>query len=102
MIEIQSLHHIMRLKDEGGIRVIKPVFLVQRPGSRLMDPEALLAWSQLDDNLLCSIVHEFGSNWRLVADIFALSCTLSGIHRSAAQCLKRFRELAVSPLHKKT
>ncbi len=70
------------------------VFL-QRQGSRILDPEALLAWSQLDDNLLCSIVHEFGSNWRLVADIFAMSCTLSGIHRSAAQCLKRFRELAV-------
>ena len=64
-----------------------------------MDPEALLAWSQLDDNLLCSIVHEFGSNWRLVADIFAMSCSLSGIHRSATQCLKRFRELAVRLQH---
>ena len=70
---------------------------MQRQGSRgVLDPETGLAWSAGEDTLLCCIVHEFGSNWRLVADIFATSCAMSGNYRSALQCRNHFRELGVS------
>lgn len=65
--------------------------------ARLLDPEAALAWDKDDDTLLLSIIHEFGQNWRLVADIFAVACKLSGVHRNAEMCKNRFHVLAVSP-----
>lgn len=69
---------------------------VQRHGSRgALDADGLLPWTQAEDNLLCSIIHEFGTNWRLVADILSTSCAMSGIFRNSGQCCGRFQELAV-------
>ena len=65
-----------------------------RPG----DPDGGLPWTNLEDHLLCSIVHEFGVNWRLVADVFATSSAMAGIFRSPLQCRWRFKELAVRPM----
>jgi hypothetical protein len=30
-------------------------------------------WTPIEDQLLCAIVHEFGSNWGLITDVFAAS-----------------------------
>ena len=30
-------------------------------------------WTPVEDQLLCAIVHEFGSNWGLITDVFAAS-----------------------------
>ena len=43
-----------------------------------------IPWSEAEDRLLCAIVHEFGSNWFLVADVLSASCAMQGICRSPA------------------
>jgi len=56
-----------------------------------------MPWSDAEDRLLCAIVHEFGSNWFLVADVLSASCAMQGIYRSPTTCRYRFRNLTVSP-----
>ena len=55
-----------------------------------------MPWSDAEDRLLCAIVHEFGSNWFLVADVLSASCAMQGIYRSPTTCRYRFRNLTVS------
>lgn len=55
-----------------------------------------MPWSEAEDRLLCAIVHEFGSNWFLVADVLSASCAMQGIYRSPTTCRYRFRNLTVS------
>ena len=54
-----------------------------------------IPWSEAEDRLLCAIVHEFGSNWFLVADVLSGSCAMQGIYRSPHTCRYRFRSLTV-------
>ncbi len=54
-----------------------------------------IPWSEAEDRLLCAIVHEFGSNWFLVADVLSASCAMQGICRSPHTCRYRFRSLTV-------
>ena len=54
-----------------------------------------MPWSDAEDRLLCAIVHEFGSNWFLVADVLSASCAMQGIYRSPTTCRYRFRNLTV-------
>ena len=56
-----------------------------------------MPWSDAEDRLLCAIVHEFGSNWFLVADVLSASCAMQGIYRSPTTCRYRFRNLTVRP-----
>ncbi len=55
-----------------------------------------IPWSPEEERLLCAIVHEFGSNWFLVADVLATSCAMQGIYRSPGSCRYRFRAITVS------
>lgn len=54
-----------------------------------------IPWSAEEERLLCAIVHEFGSNWYLVADVLAASCSMQGIYRSPGNCRYRFRAITV-------
>ena len=56
----------------------------------------VLPWTVQEDRLLCAVVHEFGSNWLLVADVLASSTHLQGIYRKPKQCAERFKQLSVS------
>ena len=53
-------------------------------------------WSPTEDQLLCAIVHEFGSNWGLITDVFAASAPFKGVFRRAEQCRYRFQTLTQS------
>ncbi|CAL8472359.1 g11902 [Coccomyxa elongata] len=55
-----------------------------------------IPWSPEEERLLCAIVHEFGSNWFLVADVLATSCSMQGIYRSPGSCRYRFRAITTS------
>jgi hypothetical protein len=74
------------------IRSINALQLGRRsgPGGGAGQP---IPWSEAEDRLLCAIVHEFGSNWYLVADVLSSSCTMQGIYRSPGTCRYRFRSL---------
>ena len=50
----------------------------------------------MEDALLCAIVHEFGSNWGLITDVFAASAPFKGTYRRAEQCRWRFQQLTRS------
>ena len=50
-------------------------------------------WTASEDALLCAIVHEFGSNWALVADAFGASASLKGSYRRPELCRWRFQQL---------
>ena len=54
---------------------------------------AAKAWTATEDALLCAIVHEFGSNWALVADAFGASASLKGSYRRPELCRWRFQQL---------
>ena len=53
-------------------------------------------WTPVEDQLLCAIVHEFGSNWGLITDVFAASAPFKGVYRRAEQCRWRFQALTQS------
>ena len=53
-------------------------------------------WTAVEDALLCAIVHEFGSNWGLITDVFAASAPFKGTYRRAEQCRWRFQQLTRS------
>lgn len=57
----------------------------------------VLPWTVQEDRLLCAVVHEFGSNWLLVADVLASSTHLQGIYRKPKQCAERFKQLSEGP-----
>ena len=46
-------------------------------------------WTPVEDQLLCAIVHEFGSNWGLITDVFAASAPFKGCidARSSAEAV---------------
>ena len=52
-------------------------------------------WSPAEDKLLFAIVHEFGDNWALVADVLGSSSSLQGLCRSRVQCRERSIEIKV-------
>ena len=52
-------------------------------------------WSAGEDKLLFAIIHEFGENWALVADVLGSSSSLQGVSRSRSQCRERSREIKV-------
>lgn len=54
-----------------------------------------IPWTSDEERLLCAIVHEFGSNWYLVADVLAASCSMQGIYRSPYNCRQKFRAITV-------
>ena len=56
---------------------------------------AAAPWSSGEEMLLCAVVHEFGSNWALVADVLAASASMSGVFRPRDACRFRFRTLTV-------
>ena len=53
-------------------------------------------WTPVEDQLLCAIVHEFGSNWGLITDVFGASAPFKGVYRRAEQCRWRFQRLTQS------
>ncbi|KAK9905730.1 hypothetical protein WJX75_005313 [Coccomyxa subellipsoidea] len=55
-----------------------------------------IPWTSEEERLLCAIVHEFGSNWYLVADVLAASCSMQGIYRSPYNCRQKFRAITMS------
>ena len=65
----------------------------KRGGRLLGQPKP---WSPVEDALLCAIVHEFGSNWGLITDVFAASAPFKGTYRRAEQCRWRFQRLTRS------
>ena len=67
-----------------------------RRGSGMAASGPSMPWTDAEDRLLCAIVHEFGSNWFLVADVLSASCAMQGIYRSPTTCRYRFRNLTVS------
>lgn len=44
------------------------------------------------------MVHEFGDNWLLVADVLSGSSPITGTYRSHKACRERFKELHVRVL----
>ena len=54
---------------------------------------AMRLWSPMEDQLLCAIVHEFGSNWALVTDAFAASAPIKGTFHRAEHCRWRFAHI---------
>lgn len=50
-------------------------------------------WSPIEDQLLCAIVHEFGSNWALITDAFAASTPIKGTYHRVEHCRWRFSHL---------
>jgi len=50
-------------------------------------------WSPMEDQLLCAIVHEFGSNWALITDSFAASSPIKGVYHRMEHCRWRFSHL---------
>ena len=59
-------------------------------------PGETIPWMKSEDNLLCAIVMEFGSNWALVADILNVHSHFQGWHRKQDSCRNRFRLLSTS------
>lgn len=55
-----------------------------------------MPWTNMEDNLLCAVIHEFGPNYAFAAEILKSCCALSGICRRAVQCKERFKQLTVS------
>jgi hypothetical protein len=47
----------------------------------------------MEDQLLCAIVHEFGSNWALITDAFAASTPIKGTYHRVEHCRWRFSHL---------
>ena len=67
-------------------------------GKRLKDKKrrkagAMRPWSPMEDQLLCAIVHEFGSNWALITDAFAASTPIKGVYHRIEHCRWRFSHL---------
>ena len=56
-----------------------------------------MLWTAEEDKLLHAIVHEFGGNWALVADVMGSSTALQGIARSRTACKDRYKEIQVRP-----
>ncbi|ABP00515.1 predicted protein [Ostreococcus lucimarinus CCE9901] len=54
---------------------------------------AMRSWSPMEDQLLCAIVHEFGSNWALITDAFAASTPIKGTYHRIDHCRWRFSHL---------
>ena len=52
-------------------------------------------WEAFEEELLAAVVHEFGTNWQLVADVLAGASALSGFLRTAKACRDRYNELKV-------
>ena len=50
-------------------------------------------WTKADEQMLLAIVHEFGSNWQLVADVVNSGYAIKGVYRRPEQCKMRFRVL---------
>ena len=57
----------------------------------LPTPGTEIPWTTAEDQLLCSIVHEFGTNWTLISDVLSSCLSLRGVFRRADQCKARFR-----------
>ena len=55
-----------------------------------------MPWTNMEDSLLCAVIHEFGPNYAFAAEILKSCCALSGICRRAVQCKERFKHLTVS------
>lgn len=72
---------------------------IGRRGSGAAGSGQTIPWSPEEERLLCAIVHEFGSNWFLVADVLAASCSMQGIYRSPHNCRQRFRAITVGASH---
>ena len=67
-------------------------------GKRIKDKKkrkagAMRPWSPMEDQLLCAIVHEFGSNWALITDAFAASTPIKGVYHRIEHCRWRFSHL---------
>lgn len=56
----------------------------------------LLEWEPHEEELLAAVVHEFGRNFNLVADVMAHAAHLSGFSRTADCCEKRYQALQVT------
>ena len=54
-----------------------------------------MLWSPGEDKLLFAIIHEFGENWALLADVLGSSSSLQGVCRSRLQCKERSKEIKV-------
>lgn len=54
---------------------------------------AMRSWSPMEDQLLCAIVHEFGSNWALITDAFAAGAPIKGTYHRIEHCRWRFSHL---------
>lgn len=52
-------------------------------------------WESFEDELLAAVVHEFGVNWQLVADVLAGASSLCGFQRTAKACCERYKQLQV-------
>ena len=57
--------------------------------------ESAETWTSEEDTIVRQVVGKYGPNWDLVAHVLALNTT-PGIHRSAANCQKRYSVLATA------
>ncbi|CAL5224932.1 g7701 [Coccomyxa viridis] len=85
-----------KLNQKGIQRIDSMQFGGLRRGSGMAGSGQSMPWSDAEDRLLCAIVHEFGSNWFLVADVLSASCAMQGIYRSPTTCRYRFRNLTAT------
>lgn len=98
----------MVIKDKNG-KVLKGAELkkaqaevaqrqktLEKQQAKEKSPGETIPWTKSEDNLLCAIVLEFGSNWALVADILNVHSHFQGWHRKQDSCRNRFRLLTTS------
>mmetsp|Transcript_39746 Transcript_39746/g.112786 ORF Transcript_39746/g.112786 Transcript_39746/m.112786 type:complete len:1021 (+) Transcript_39746:660-3722(+) len=62
-------------------------------GKKVMIAGDMIEWTAQEDQLLCAIVHEFGQNWALVADVFSKASPVPGVYRKSEHCKLRHRTL---------
>lgn len=55
-------------------------------------------WSQSEDMLLCSIIHEFGNNYHLAAEILGGTNRMQGLFRRHDACRAGYLSRTVLPL----
>jgi Myb-like DNA-binding domain len=54
-----------------------------------------LGWTKEEDELLAAVVHEFGENYRLVAEVLSPTAAITGTYRNFKACAERFKKLVV-------
>ena len=67
-----------------------------KKGKKVDKDQGEVPWTVAEDQVLCAIVHEFGSNWAIVADVLGSTYTIRGIYRRPHSCRQRFKWICSS------